>query len=61
MIKLDVNYICHGCPEFTPDLITLEVDGVPVEQRVVCLNQKLCNMIELHIRRELAEENNNEK
>lgn len=58
-IKLDVNWICHGCPNFTPDLITLEANGVPVDQRVVCLNQTLCNRIELYIRRELQKENEN--
>lgn len=60
MIRLDVNYICHGCPDFEPELRTLYSGSEPYEQRVVCANQRRCERIELRIRREIQKEKENE-
>lgn len=55
MITLDVQEKCQNCPNFHPELNTVDItsfgdNGKKIMQTVYCSNKDFCDNIEEHLR-----------
>ena len=61
-IALEQKPYCYKCDHFKPtEVSTYYADGIPCGKIVSCGNKTFCDSLELYLRKQIAEENKNER